>query len=152
MADLVIHPTRKWLKLQYTTVFVIVCLSIFVLNNYVQVEREWVLLIPALLFLWPIAGSIGRRFTRMTISGDKLRYETGILSRTCRTIQLTKVQGVSVNQSFSQRLMGIGTLWFETAGETTQLSMANVDDPQGVADRIIEVSQAQQPKRKGERA
>jgi uncharacterized membrane protein YdbT with pleckstrin-like domain len=127
-----------------------VCLSIFILNNYVQLDREWVLLLPALLFVFPIAGSIRRRFTRMTITGDKLRYETGILSRCTRTIQLSKIQGVHVDQSFAQRLVGIGTLSFETAGETSQLSMANVDDPQGIADRILEAAQAQQPKRKGE--
>ncbi len=152
MPDFVIHPTRKWLRLQYTTVFILVCLSIFVINNYVQVENESVLLLPVLLFLFPMFGSLRRRFTKVTVTGDKLRYETGILSRTCRTIQLSKVQDVSVVQTLWQRLVGIGSLSFETAGETSRLTVANIDDPQAIADHIIDAAHGQQPRRKGEHA
>lgn len=150
--DLVIHPTRKWLRVQYTAVFVIACVTVFIINNYASVENEAVLALPALLFLYPMFGSLRRRFTKIRISEDKLRYETGVLSRSTRTIQLSKIQDVCVDQTLWQRLMGIGTLSFETAGETSRLAVANIDDPQAVADHIIDVAHAQQPKRKGERA
>lgn len=151
MPELVIHPTRKWLRIQYTAAFIIACVAVFIINNYANVENESVLAIPALLFLYPMFGSLRRRFTRIRISEDKLRYETGLLTRSTRTIQLSKIQDVCVDQTLLQRLMGIGTLSFETAGETSRLAVANIDDPQAVADHIIDVAHAQ-PKRKGERA
>ncbi len=152
MPDLVIHPTRKWLRVQYTAVFIIVCLSVFLINNYAQVQNEAVLALPALLFLYPIFGSIKRRTTKMTIGEDKLRYETGLLSRATRTIQLSKVQDVRVDQTLLQRLTGTGTLSFETAGETSRLTIDNIDDPQTVGDHILDVARSQQPRRKEERA
>lgn len=151
MSDLVIHPTRKWLRIQYTTAFIIACVAVFIINNYTNVENEAVLAIPALLFLYPMFGSLRRRFTRIRISEDRLRYETGLLTRSTRTIQLSKIQDVCVDQTMLQRLMGIGTLSFETAGETSRLAVANIDDPQAVADHIIDLAHAK-PKRKGERA
>jgi len=126
--------------------------SVFLINNYAQVEHEAVLALPALLFLYPIFGSIRRRTTKMTIGADKLRYETGLLSRSTRTIQLSKVQDVCVEQSLLERLTGTGTLSLETAGETSRLTIANIDDPQAVGDRILDAARSQQPRRKEERA
>ena len=44
----------------------------------------------------------------MTMVGDKLRYEVGMLSKATRTIQLSKVQDVTVRQSLPQRIAGVG--------------------------------------------
>jgi uncharacterized membrane protein YdbT with pleckstrin-like domain len=158
MPDIVIHPTRKWVKFQYTAVFILLCVCVFLWNNYDL--SPWLLIVPALLFLFPMAGSIKRRFTKMTISGDRLRFDTGILTRSSRTIQLHKVQDVRVDQTLFQRLTSTGTVSFETAGETSRLVFPDVDDPQAVADAIIEAAHATPPaqpptspaKRKGERA
>lgn len=158
MPDIVIHPTRKWVKFQYTAVFVLLCVCVFLWNNYDL--PSWLLIIPCVLFVFPITGGLKRRFTKMTISGDRLRYDTGILTRSSRTIQLHKVQDVRVDQTLFQRLTSVGTVSFETAGETSRLVFPNVDDPQGVADAIVEAAQsapstpppASSAKRKGERA
>lgn len=156
MPDIVIHPTRKWVKFQYTTIFILLCVTIFLWNNYDF--SPYLIAVPALLFVFPFVNGLKRRFTKMTISGDKLRYDTGVLSRSTRTIQLHKVQDVRVDQTLMQRLMSIGTVSFETAGETSRLTFPDVDDPHVVADAIIEAAQSTSPnppqaptKRKGER-
>jgi len=143
MADLVVHPTRKWLRLQYTTVFILCCVAVFLCNNFGL--SAWLLVFPALLFLFPIAGSIRVRFTRMTISGDKLRFELGMLSKTTRTIQISKIQDVTVIQSLAQRLIGVGTLSIETAGETSRLIIANIDAPRAVAEELLDAAQGHPP-------
>ncbi|MGE5646697.1 MAG: PH domain-containing protein [Acidobacteriota bacterium] len=84
----------------------------------------------------------------MTLTGDKLRYEAGVLTKTTRTIQVSKVQDVRVDQSLVQRLSATGDLSIETAGETSQLVVRDIDDPQAVADAITEASQAQPPQQK----
>ncbi|MGO9097657.1 MAG: PH domain-containing protein [Bryobacteraceae bacterium] len=144
MADIVIHPTRKWLRFQYTTLFFVFCFAVFLYNNYWQAQPLWLLLIPALLFLYPLLGSLRRRFTKMTISGDKLRYECGIYSKTTRTIQISKIQETTVNQSLTQRLVGIGNLSIDMAGEASPLVIPNIDEPRLVADEL-------QGARKGDR-
>jgi uncharacterized membrane protein YdbT with pleckstrin-like domain len=151
MADLLVRPTRKWIRLKYTIVFILFAIAVGVYVNALQDKLEpWLLAVPGLLFLWPIAGSIARRFTKIEITGDKLRYETGMMSRTTRTIQISKVQDVRVDQSFLQRLVGIGNLSIETAGETSRLTMEDIDEPHAVADAILDASRGlpQPPKRK----
>lgn len=96
------------------------------------------LAIPALvILLWAGVKHAALRFTKLIISGDKLRHETGILSRSTRTMELRKVQDVRVDQSLPQRLIGTGNITLETAGETSRLTMKHVDSPQEVADRIL---------------
>lgn len=159
MADIVVQPTRKWIRFQYTTVFILFCAAVFLYVNYFQAAPAWLLVFPALLFLYPITGSIRRRFTKMTIAGDKLRYEVGMLSKTTRTIQISKIQDVTVLQSLGQRLIGVGTLSIETAGETSRLTIANIDEPRVVAEELLDAAQGHAPlgehpagpKKKGDR-
>ena len=87
----------------------------------------------------------------MIFAGDKLRYEIGILSKTTRTIQISKIQDVTVIQSLGQRLIGVGTLSIETAGETSRLTIANIDEPRVVAEELLDASRGQAPKKKGDR-
>lgn len=149
MPDLIIQPTRKWIRLQSWAVFLFFCLCVGVYVNTAQ-ERlsPWILVFPALLFAFPVRAWLKRRFTKVTLTGDKLRYEAGVLTKTTRTIQVAKVQDVRVDQSLVQRLSATGDLSIETAGETSQLVVRDIDDPQAVADAITEASQAQPPQQK----
>ncbi|MFB3776222.1 MAG: PH domain-containing protein [Bryobacteraceae bacterium] len=139
MSEIVIRPSMKLIRAGYTLVFAIVFVSVLVYANSSAAERypAWVAFLPALLFLWPIRCHLQNRFTLMALAGDKLRYETGILSRSKRTIQLAKVQDVRVDQTLVQRMLGTGNLSVETAGETSLLTMGNVDDPDRVTDAIL---------------
>jgi uncharacterized membrane protein YdbT with pleckstrin-like domain len=151
--DFIIQPTKKWIRFQYWTVSLIfcVCIGLYV-NKLEQQVTPWVLLVPALLFVFPFRAYVRRHFTKVTLAGDKLRYESGALSKTTRTIQVSKVQDVRVDQSLLQRLIGTGNLSIETAGETSRLTVENIDDPGAVADAITEASQGQPQKPKGGRS
>ena len=145
MEELVIRPSTKFIKLGYAAIFVLIVAAVIGQNQFrdsLPPELP-VWLIPGilgLLLLWPISRHIRQRFTKMTMIGDKLRYETGMLSKSTRTIQLTKVQDVTVNQTVGQRIAAIGDLSIETAGETSRLTLVNIDSPQVIADRIIDAS------------
>ena len=97
--------------------------------------------VPPLILLWPLAQWIKRSLTKATITGDRLRYESGFPSKSTRTIQLSKVQDVRVDQRMTQRMFGVGNISIETAGEASRLTLHNVDDPQGLADEILNRSQ-----------
>jgi uncharacterized membrane protein YdbT with pleckstrin-like domain len=150
MPDIVIHPTKKWISLGYTATFIVCLVAVFLHTNRLRDSGwpDWWLLFAAALFLWPISRGIRRRFTKITIAGDRLRYELGIFSRSTRTIQISKVQDVQVDQTLFQRMFGIGNLSIETAGETSRLTIAGIDQPQLVADEIMDAAQGKPPRQK----
>jgi membrane protein YdbS with pleckstrin-like domain len=83
-----------------------------------------------------------RQTVKLTIAGDKLRYETGLASKSMRIIQLPKVQDVRVIQSFWQRMFGVGDVSIETAGENSRLVVENLDRPRQLAEQITDASGA----------
>lgn len=142
MDELVIRPSMKLIRASYTVVFIVifVCVLAWVNVDKVHSWPPWVLLIPALLLIFPLRNHIRRNYTKITVLEDKLRFETGMLSRTTRNLQISKIQDVRVDQTLGQRLLGTGNLSIETAGETSQLTMENIDDPQSVADTILKAA------------
>ncbi len=139
MPDLIIQPTKKWIRMQYWTIFIVfcVCVGLYV-NMFADKVPAWILVVPALLFLLPVRTQLRRHFTRMTLSAGKLRYEAGILSKTTRTIPVANIQDVRADQTFGQRLMHLGDVTIETAGEAGSLSLRNVDEPQAVVEAIVD--------------
>ena len=77
----------------------------------------------------------------MFTADHRLRYEVGITSKTTRNIQLYKVQDVRVDQRLVQRLWKVGDLSIETAGGASHEKIRNVDDPQALADNIMNRAQ-----------
>ena len=137
MPDLTILPTAKFIKAGAVLMAIVVLgLEILYWTQWNDGPR-WVMALPPLLMLWPAARFFGRQYTKATITGDRLRYEAGIASRSTRNIQLSKIQDVRVDQGVAQRLFGIGNLSIETAGESSRLTLLNVDSPQELADEIM---------------
>jgi uncharacterized membrane protein YdbT with pleckstrin-like domain len=135
---MMIRPSLKFIQLAYLAVGLLaIAIGIAV---YAQTDTLYGF-IALLLLVWPLWKHARRQFTKITIDGDKLRYEVGLLSKITRTIQLSKVQDVTVRQSIGQRLLRIGDLSIETAGETSRLTIINIDGPQETADRIMEFAQ-----------
>ena len=111
-----------------------------------QDERMWALLaLPVLAALYLMGRHIQRRLVKLTILEDRLRYEAGFLSKTTRTMELSKVQDVRVDQTVGQRMLNIGNLSLETAGESSRIVMPSVDRPHEAADRILELSRGRHP-------
>ena len=139
--DTLIRPTLKFIKLGYGAAAACVAAAAVAWLVWLP-EYPWLPAAALLLLLRPAGRHIRRGFTKMTITGDKLRYETGFLSKSTRTIQLTKVQDVRVDQNLGQRIFGVGNLSIETAGETSRLTVIDIDEPQEVADGIVEASRS----------
>jgi uncharacterized membrane protein YdbT with pleckstrin-like domain len=147
MSEMIIRPTMKFIYMGYVVVLVIVAASVVALERVQmppQIPAAWQPWIPwllVLLLLWPIKRHLLNRLTKMTILDDKLRYERGLLSRSTRTILISRVQDVTVHQRVGQRLFGLGDLSIETAGEASRETIVNIDRPKEIADHINELSQ-----------
>jgi uncharacterized membrane protein YdbT with pleckstrin-like domain len=143
MNDRVIRPSMKQVKAGYFLVVLVIVAAVVVHVQYLMPQEQppWLPGVAVLLLILPIRRHIRRQSMKVTITGDKLRYEAGLLSKTTRNIQLSKVQDVRVDQSFGQRILGVGDISIETSGESSRLEVDNIDQPQRVADEIIAASQ-----------
>jgi len=148
MQPMIIRPTMKFIHLGYAVVGVIV-VALVVATFHVQLPpgipsplRIWIPWLPVLLLLWPLRRHLHNRLTKITIRDFKLRYETGLLGRTTRTMEIPRVQDVTVHQRVGQRIFGVGDVSIETAGEGSRLTLLNIDRPQEIADIIIEAARS----------
>jgi len=143
MADVVIRPTMRYIQLGYLLVFAIIAAAFVLHFMYLPDQPFWIPSLAALLLLWPLERQMRRYAAKVSITGDKLRYETGFFSKSTRTIQLSKIQDVRVDQSLSQRIFGVGNISIETAGESSRLTVFHIDHPQHVADTILHAGEQQ---------
>jgi uncharacterized membrane protein YdbT with pleckstrin-like domain len=138
-SSVTITPSAKLLKPFYWTAAILVGFIFFYSNNR-GADLYWLLIVPAVIVAWTIVRQILLHSTKLIIEGGKLRYETGLFSRSVRTLDLGKVQNVHVTQTFMDRMLNLGTISIQTAGEIAPLNMAGVEEPQHVADYILETA------------
>ncbi len=103
------------------------------------------LVVPAVAAIFVAIRHIQRRMVRIIVSGDRLRYEAGLFSKTTRTIELDKVQDVRVDQTIGQRVLNIGDISLETAGGSSRIVMPSIDRPQEAADHILNLARTARP-------
>src|SRR5262249_54396862 len=96
--------------------------------------------VPLVALLPGVVMNLSRRTITLRFHDDHLTLESGFLSRTRRTVDMAKIQDVTVQQSFGQRLMNVGDLRLESAGESGAIAIQNLDSPREIADVIIDGS------------
>jgi uncharacterized membrane protein YdbT with pleckstrin-like domain len=140
--DLTIRPTLKFIKMgAVLAALIFLGLEIAYLALWRQDAGAWLMALPPLVLVWPLVRWLRWRFTKAVITADRLRYETGATSKSTRNIQLSKLQDARVDQRLMQRFFNVGNLSIETAGEASRLTIVNVDNPQAVADEIMNRAQ-----------
>jgi uncharacterized membrane protein YdbT with pleckstrin-like domain len=137
MDNRTIHPSMKAVWPAYIIAAVLYFGAVWAYFRYQDENPRWLLALPLVVFLVPIRMHVQRRAVTLRFEGDHLTLERGILSSTRRTVDMAKIQDVTVRQTFGQRLMGVCDLVLESAGESGALSIENVDQPRAIADTII---------------
>ena len=137
MAELEIRPTLRFICLGYIAVTMLLLAALV----WWAMERTRVsggaAVVAGLLFAWPAIRHLDRQRIRCRLEGDHLRYEEGLLSTTVKTIPLANIQDVTVRRGLAQRIWGVGDMRIETTGHGTPVDIANVQNPQTLADRIL---------------
>jgi len=79
------------------------------------------------------AGQLRRIQTTYSITNRRLTIETGLLSRRLHQTRLERVQNVNSTQSLLERIVRIGTVDFDTAGEADfDFAFRGVGDPRRI--------------------
>lgn len=136
--DLLIRPSMKGVWAVYLLAFIVFAAGVWAWYTYAQDKPAWLMAVPLVAFLSPLRMHLRRRTVTMKLHEGHLTIESGFLSRTRRTVDMAKIQDVTVSQTLGQRLMGVGDLRLESAGESGAMGIANVDRPRNIADTILE--------------
>jgi uncharacterized membrane protein YdbT with pleckstrin-like domain len=144
MPAMQLRASTKFIKLGYVLcVILAVAIAVYLEASPRDVRWWWTMLVPGFFMIIVLYRHMKTLRMKLEILGDHLRFQSGFLSRTTRTMELVKVQDVRVDQSLGQRMVGIGDLTFETAGESSRIVMRSIDRPQLAADHILELAKAQ---------
>jgi len=140
MDDFTIHPSMKSVWAAYLVAGVIAVAGMYAIYQYNQDKPDWVYLIPLIALLPPLRMHLKRNMVTLRFHDDHLTMETGFFSRTQRTVDTAKIQDVTVQQTFGQRLIGVGDLMLEDSGQSGGMRIPNLDRPREIADTIINSS------------
>ncbi len=132
-----VRPSMKVIAAIYLLAIILAGAAAAAWLIYVPSQPGWIAALAALLLIWPLKRHVRRQLTKLTIDGDKLRYETGLLSKSTRIMELAKVQDVRCDQSLGQRIIRTGNLSIETAGESSRLTIAGINRPHETAEAIL---------------
>jgi uncharacterized membrane protein YdbT with pleckstrin-like domain len=135
--DYLIRPSMKGVWAAYLLAFIVFAAGVWAYYEYAQGYPAWLMALPLVAFLAPLRMHLRRRTISMRLHDDHLTIESGFLSKTRRTVDMAKIQDVTVTQTLGQRLMGVGDLRLESAGESGAMGIANVDRPRKIADAIL---------------
>jgi uncharacterized membrane protein YdbT with pleckstrin-like domain len=81
-----------------------------------------------------LVGFLKRVGTTYKVSDRRLWIRRGIVSRSVQETRIDRVQNVHTKQSLFERILGVGTLDFDTAaGDDYDFSFRGVADPEGIS-------------------
>lgn len=120
-----INPTAKIAKFFFFLGIISLFLSFF--------SRYFILLTVSLFI---VSGQLAllRKFITFSLTNEYLSSETGIFGRKIISIPLNRAQNVQLKRSLFERLIDIGEISFESAGEKggeaeNEIVMSDIDNP-----------------------
>jgi uncharacterized membrane protein YdbT with pleckstrin-like domain len=95
-----------------------------------------------LFFFWliipPIIAHFRRASTVLRIYPRRVTIERGLMSKCYQDINPVDIRSIDVDQSFFQRLVGVGSLTLSTAATVDAAEViCSIPDPRGVRDLIL---------------
>ena len=99
----------------------------------------------ALNLLWVVGRTAKWTTTDFVLTTDRLIYRSGVFAKKGKEIPLERLNDISFNQTFFQRIIGAGDLLIESGGERGQQAFSDIRRPSRVQNEIhrqIEAAQA----------
>jgi uncharacterized membrane protein YdbT with pleckstrin-like domain len=132
-----VKPTLLFVKLGYLLAVLGAILLVFLLA-LVNIPAYISVPIGLALLLIPAYYHIRRNMVRYTLTDSTLAIDTGLISRTTRSVQLSKVQDVTVSATILQRLLRFGDIVVDNASELGGSTvLRNINNPRHYADLLL---------------
>jgi uncharacterized membrane protein YdbT with pleckstrin-like domain len=74
--------------------------------------------------------------THFVVTSDRIVFRSGVLAKHGRDIPLERVNDITSNQTFFERIIGAGDLLIESAGERGQQTFSDIPHPDHVQQEI----------------
>lgn len=139
MSSFEVRPSPKFLIFGAVLEALLLAAAVYAMVTYGE-KYVWLLAVPVALGLFTALRWIVKSSTRITVADGRLRYQSGIASKTTRTLELGRIQDVTVTQSLGDRMLGLGSITIVTASETGSITMEQIDQPQRVAEQILDLA------------
>ncbi len=95
---------------------------------YVALVAAWLVWLGQRLARWST--------THFVVTSDRIVFRTGVLAKHGRDIPLERVNDITSNQTFFERIIGAGDLLIESAGERGQQTFSDIPHPDHVQQEI----------------
>ncbi|MCG5218323.1 PH domain-containing protein [Streptosporangium sp. KLBMP 9127] len=90
-----------------------------------------------LLTIWSFVPYLQWKNTAYVLTTHRFTISTGVLNKSTDEIPMTKVNTVSSDQTFVERMLGCGTLTVESAGERGQIALRDIPRLQDVRAQLF---------------
>ena len=87
--------------------------------------------------------------THFVLTTERLIFRSGVVAKFGREIPLERINDVTFTQSLFERMIGIGDLLIESAGEHGQSTFSDIRDPEAVQLQIYRQMEANDRRRGG---
>jgi uncharacterized membrane protein YdbT with pleckstrin-like domain len=121
------HPSARgsigwYLKWGFLALLPVIIAGIFKANDQGTgiAYWKWVLLSIGLLVLVVVVDVLRRAAVDYVVTNQRIRIRRGILSRREQSTLIERVQNINTSQRLIERLLGVGTVDFDTAGTEAQ--------------------------------
>jgi uncharacterized membrane protein YdbT with pleckstrin-like domain len=142
-----LHPHWKTLVRPVVLAFVIVAVllvgEVLIPSSRAAALERLALAVVAIVLLmgWLMLPILAWRTTIYEVTTRRLRLRDGILTRHGRDIPLSRITDVSFRKGLLDRLLGCGTLVVESAGEHSELTLANLPHVEQVSSRLFQLTE-----------
>ena len=142
------HPSWRAILGFYVVGF-LAAVAVGVLVGVLAGTTAGVAVLLAALALLLLIGFVRRVQTHYVVTSQRLRIRRGILARHVQQTQIDRLQNVNTAQSLLERVLGVGTVDFDTAGtEDSDFAFRGIADPDAVVaavDRAQRLAAARRP-------
>ena len=134
-----IRPTLMFVKIGYALAVLGALLLVAFFSAFISAVSAWVsVLIGLSLLLFPAFYHLKHKIVRYTLTDSKVEIDEGLISKTTRSVPLRTIQDVTVSATVPQRMLGLGNLVIENAGETnSRIILKNINSPKKYADVLL---------------
>ncbi|GII82674.1 membrane protein [Sphaerisporangium siamense] len=127
------HPHWKRLVVPFLALLLVVAASslafLYIPTDYEYVRFAWLavaVVSVVALILWSFIPYLRWKTTSYTLSTHRFNISTGILNKSTDDIPLAKVNSVSSDQTFVERLLRCGTLVVESASDKGEIVLRDI--------------------------